>query len=175
MTVSSPTDLAAGRMDQLMFRKMRRFKQQVSEEECIRVLKEQPPDVGCSEFFCSVFLRHSNRHIRTLANKTSLVLFNFNLLCELSNPCLLFVCQTGKCVSRIIKVLLFLCQCLLKAFQRENRTNSLSLCRIDLGIVYLRFNSSLLFFVTTTIATTTTSTFTIPASWTSFAVSLTNS
>ena len=28
-----------------MFRKMRRFKQQVSDEECIRVLKEQPRGV----------------------------------------------------------------------------------------------------------------------------------
>ena len=28
-----------------MFRKMRRFKQQIGEEECIRVLKEQPRGV----------------------------------------------------------------------------------------------------------------------------------
>ena len=28
-----------------MFRKMRRFKQQISEEECIRILKEQPRGV----------------------------------------------------------------------------------------------------------------------------------
>ncbi len=30
---------------QIMFRKMRRFKQQISEEECIRILKEQPRGV----------------------------------------------------------------------------------------------------------------------------------